>query len=88
MFDALIPAIIALEMPSSRHTRAAQGPPAPPVRLQRPMGRKAQSPDEKKALADFLEAYRLAPGQDLKRVPPPRPVGELLIVATGGGRIA
>jgi hypothetical protein len=30
---------------------------------------------DRKALDDFLEAYRLAPGQILKRVPPPRPEG-------------
>jgi serine/threonine protein kinase len=30
---------------------------------------------ERKALDDFLEAYRLAPGQLLKRVPTPRPEG-------------
>ncbi len=31
--------------------------------------------DDQKALKDFLEAYQLAPGQILKRVPPPRPEG-------------
>jgi hypothetical protein len=31
--------------------------------------------DDQKALNEFLEAYRLAPGQILKRVPPPRPEG-------------
>jgi hypothetical protein len=31
--------------------------------------------DDQKALKDFLEAYHLAPGQILKRVPPPRPQG-------------
>jgi hypothetical protein len=31
--------------------------------------------DDEHALAEFLDTYRLAPGQDLKRVPPPRPKG-------------
>ncbi len=31
--------------------------------------------DDQRAVKDFLEAYRLAPGQILKRVPPPRPEG-------------
>jgi hypothetical protein len=72
----VIPAILALGMPSSRHTGAAQRPPTSPkggqVRVAEPGPR---SPDEKKALEGFLEAYRLAPGQNLKRVPPPRPAG-------------
>jgi hypothetical protein len=40
--------------------------------IQEDVGR-AQGDQE--ALKDFLEAYRLAPGQILKRVPPPRPEG-------------
>jgi hypothetical protein len=31
--------------------------------------------DEDNALAEFLDAYRLVPGQNLKRIPPPRPKG-------------
>jgi hypothetical protein len=53
----VIPAILALGMPSSRHTGAAQRPPTSPkggqVRVAKPGPR---SPDEKKALEGFLEA--------------------------------
>jgi hypothetical protein len=34
-----------------------------------------QDERDKRAVAEFVEAYRLAPGQDLKRVTPPRPPG-------------
>jgi hypothetical protein len=72
----VIPAILALGMPSSRHTGAAQRPPTSPKGVQVPVAKpEPGNPDEKKALEGFLEAYRLAPGQNLKRVPPPRPAG-------------
>ncbi len=72
----VIPAILALGTPSSRHSRAAQRPPTSPKGVQHRVARPGpRSQDEKKALEEFLEAYRLAPGQNLKRVPPPRPPG-------------
>jgi hypothetical protein len=64
-------AIIVLAWPSLPDTLGAQKEPGPPEGA-RP---DAPIPDEKQALADFLDTYRLAPGQNLKRIPPPRPAG-------------
>jgi Protein of unknown function (DUF3738) len=60
---------------SFRHLRASQ---EEPVLIEDPQdGPKPPSlvKDEEQALAEFLETYRLAPGQNLKRIPPPRPKG-------------
>jgi hypothetical protein len=45
------------------------------------------SPDNKKALEAFLETYRLAPGQNLKHVPPPRPEGLHAWAGKNAGRV-
>jgi Protein of unknown function (DUF3738) len=67
--------LIAPTLTSPRDTRAEQEEPGPPQRS--PDGGEAAAPveDEEQALGAFLEAYRLAPGQNIKRVPPPRPEG-------------
>ena len=60
---------------SFHHIRASQ---KEPVLIEDPQdGPKPPSlvKDEERALAEFLDTYRLAPGQDLKRIPPPRPKG-------------
>ena len=71
----VILATIAPATPSFRHIRASQ---KEPVLLEGPQdGPKSPSlvKDEERALAEFLDTYRLAPGQNLKRIPPPRPNG-------------
>ncbi len=71
----VILATIAPATLSCRHTRASH---KEPVLIEDPQdGPKPPSlvKDEERALAEFLDTYRLAPGQDLKRVPPPRPEG-------------
>ena len=70
ILTTIIPATLTF-----RHIRASQnepilvgGPqdgPEPPSLVK----------DQERALAEFLDTYRLAPGQDLKRIPPPRPKG-------------
>jgi hypothetical protein len=68
-------AIFALAVPALRGTIAArsdgQDRAAPPDAPRAAAG----VDDEERALKEFLETYRLVPGQDLKRVPPPRPPG-------------
>lgn len=64
--------IVQVTQPS-RPIRASQ---EEPVLTESPQDGPRPSPlvdDEEQALAEFLDTYRLAPGQDLKRIPPPRP---------------
>jgi hypothetical protein len=76
-FGLLTLAMIALAMPSLRGTSAA-----PQAGGNREVSQDAakeppKAGDDERALTEFLEAYRLEPGQILKRVPPPRPQGIL-----------
>jgi hypothetical protein len=71
----VILATIALAMLSFRHIQASQ-------KESVPLGSPQDGPkppllgkDEEQALAEFRDTYRLAPGQNLKRIPPPRPKG-------------
>src|SRR5262249_14207074 len=68
-----MPAVIALMLISLRHTRGQQKEPGPPRRSADGADAGVQVKDEQQALDAFLEVYRLAPGQNIKRVPPPRP---------------
>jgi hypothetical protein len=71
----VILATIAPATLSFRHIRAS---PKEPVPFEGPQdGPKPPSPveDEERALAEFLDTYRLAPGQDLMYIPMPRPEG-------------
>jgi Protein of unknown function (DUF3738) len=54
------------------HIRASQNEPVPSNGAQDALSPPSQVAEEERALAEFLEAYRLAPGQNLKHVPPPR----------------
>jgi hypothetical protein len=70
-----IVAMILVARPSLRDTPAAQWEPGAP-RQSQDGGRPAPpNPHDQRALEEFLGAYRLAPGQDIKRVPPPRSAG-------------
>jgi hypothetical protein len=70
-----MPAVIALMLISLRDTRGQQKEPGPPRRPADGADADLQARDEQRALDAFLESYRLAPGQNMKRVPPPRPEG-------------
>ena len=59
----LMPALIGLVMPPLRGTTTPIGTDV------------GDAQDDQRALEEFLEAYRLAPGQVLRRVPSPRPEG-------------
>ena len=48
--------------------RSPQDGPSPPPRVE----------DEEQAIAEFVDTYRLVPGQNLKRIPPPRPKSTLI----------
>ena len=58
-----------------RSIRASQKEPVLTESPQDGPGPSSLVEDEEQALAEFLDTYRLAPGQDLKRIPPPRPEG-------------
>jgi hypothetical protein len=68
-------AIIAPAGPSLRESLAAQKEPGRPKGAKDGAGPPAPVGDQEQALKAFLDEYRLAPGQNLKRIPPPRPAG-------------
>jgi hypothetical protein len=70
-----IAVMIAVAMPSLYHIQASQKEPLARPEVQEAARPAPPAPDEKKALEAFLQTYRLAPGQNLKLVPPPRPQG-------------
>lgn len=71
----LVMAMTALTAPSSPSTSAAPQDGGNREVAQVPVKEPKKVDDEGRAFREFLEAYRLEPGQILKRVPPPRPEG-------------
>jgi hypothetical protein len=71
----LAPAIIALAMPSLHSTIAARQDGQDRASPRDAARAAPRVDDDEQALKEFLQVYRLAPGQILKRVPPPRPAG-------------
>jgi hypothetical protein len=68
----VIVVMITVVMPSLYHIQASQEEPG----ARRVVPEAARpAPEDKKAREAFLETYRLAPGQNLKLIPPPRPEG-------------
>jgi hypothetical protein len=68
-------ATAALLMPSVRGTPAARHGAVDRAQSQDLQEPAAKAGNDERALKEFLEIYRLAPGQNLKRVEPPRPDG-------------
>jgi hypothetical protein len=75
LYGALVLAAIALVMPSLRGTSSARVVGDDPARSGINAQTTTPGDDDAKALATFLQIYRLAPGQDLKFVESPRPAG-------------
>ncbi len=71
----MIVVMITVAMPSLYRIQASQKEPGARRVVPDAAGPAPPPQDEKKALEAFLETYRLAPGQNLKLVPPPRPEG-------------
>jgi hypothetical protein len=68
--DFLIVTVLSLPL-----TLAADGGEAGPWYSQEKVGETEQAQTDERAVTEFLDVYRLAPGQDLKRVDAPRPAG-------------
>jgi hypothetical protein len=71
----MMASIAPLAGPSLREPLAAQKEPGPPKGAKDGAGPAAPVGDQEQALKAFLDEYRLAPGQNLKRILPPRPAG-------------
>jgi len=65
----------ALVMPSLRGTSAARQDGVDRKKSQTTAQEAAKVDKDQQALNEFYEIYRLAPGQNLKHIPPPRPDG-------------
>jgi hypothetical protein len=74
-FGLIAVSMIALVMPSLRGTSSARVEGDDPARSGITAQTTTAADDDGKALATFLQIYRLAPGQDLKFVESPRPPG-------------
>jgi len=68
-------ATVALLIPSLRGTPAARQGAVDRAQSQDIQEAAAKVDDDERALKEFLQIYRVAPGQNLKRVEPPRPDG-------------
>jgi hypothetical protein len=55
--------------------QASQNEPIPLKGLQDRLKPSALVKDQEQALVEFIDTYRLAPGQNIERIPPPRPKG-------------
>ena len=69
----LMLAILSLAMPTLRGTSVAPQDGSNRKVSQEAVQEPAKVDDDEQALKEFLETYRLKPGQNLKHVPPPRP---------------
>jgi len=74
-YGLLALAMLALVMPSLRGTIAARQSAARRQDAQDAPKASAKVDTDEESLKKFLEIYRLVPGQDLKRIEPPRPDG-------------